>query len=103
MHQRDAICWRPRSSPALIRDMSARPSVSHPPRPHATYLFPKDPGIGLACPVCKSSMHRDEQRFICQQESCRRSYAIRDGIPVLLESESTVLSQTDWKAATEPN
>jgi len=78
--------------------MSARPSPKTPPRPHATYLFPVDPGIALACPVCRNEYVRDDQRFVCRGPDCRRAYVIRDGIPILLESEATVLSAQEWKA-----
>jgi uncharacterized protein YbaR (Trm112 family) len=77
--------------------MPTRPSAKTPPRPHATYLFPQDPGIGLACPVCRKGLLREEHRFVCRGPDCRRAYLIRDGIPILLESESTVLAPHDWK------
>ena len=68
-----------------------------PPRPHATYLFPTNPGIPLACPVCQAGLLRDELRFICRGPDCRRTYAIRDGIPLLLGSESTALAPEVWR------
>ena len=78
--------------------MPARPSAKTPPRPHATYLFPQDPGIPLACPVCRKGLLREEHRFVCRGPDCRRTYIIRDGIPILLESEATVLPPQEWKA-----
>ncbi len=42
----------------------------------------------LACPICKSEVTYDEkdEKIICGQ--CGRKYPVRDGIPVMLESES---------------
>ncbi len=78
--------------------MPARPSAQTPPRPHATYHFPQDPGILLACPVCRTPLARGEQQFICRGPECRRAYAIRDGIPLLLESESVMLTAVEWRS-----
>jgi uncharacterized protein YbaR (Trm112 family) len=61
-------------------------------------LFPQDPGVPLACPVCRTGLLREEQRFVCRGPECRRAYLIRDGIPILLESEATVLTSQEWKA-----
>jgi uncharacterized protein YbaR (Trm112 family) len=78
--------------------MPSHPSAKTPPRPHTNYRFPQDPGITLACPVCRKGLLREEQRFVCRGAECRRAYLIRDGIPLLLESEATVLPQPEWKA-----
>lgn len=42
----------------------------------------------LACPVDKQPVEYDEanQRIVCT--SCGRKYPVRDGIPVMLESEA---------------
>lgn len=42
----------------------------------------------LACPVDKAALEYDEgsQKLICAE--CGRRYPIRDGIPVMLESEA---------------
>lgn len=77
--------------------MPARTSSHTPPRPHAPYHFPADPGIPLSCPACKALLARDEQRFVCRGGACRRAYPIRDAIPVLLESESVVLADAEWR------
>ena len=43
----------------------------------------------LACPYCKSDVVlKDESRLVCIK--CRRSYPIRDGIPVMLIDEATI-------------
>lgn len=46
----------------------------------------------LACPVCKGKLYYDkkEQELICRLD--RLAYAIRDGIPVMLEEEARRLS-----------
>ncbi len=42
----------------------------------------------LACPVCKGDIRYDEpeQKITCL--SCGRRYPVREGIPVMLESEA---------------
>jgi uncharacterized protein YbaR (Trm112 family) len=43
----------------------------------------------LACPACKSELIlKREERLLCV--ACRRSYPIRDDIPVLLLDEATI-------------
>ena len=40
----------------------------------------------LACPVCKANVRLEKDRIVCTK--CGRRYPIRDGIPVMLESEA---------------
>jgi uncharacterized protein YbaR (Trm112 family) len=40
----------------------------------------------LACPVCKTSVKREDDRLVCS--TCGRRYPIRDGIPVMLVEEA---------------
>lgn len=42
----------------------------------------------LVCPVCKGALHykKPEQELICKP--CRLAYAVKDGIPVMLENEA---------------
>lgn len=43
----------------------------------------------LACPACKSELIlKNEDRLFCA--ACRRSYPVRDDIPVLLLDEATL-------------
>ncbi|MGQ9631058.1 MAG: Trm112 family protein [bacterium] len=44
----------------------------------------------LACPVCKADVEylEAESKLRCVQ--CGRKYPIRDGIPIMLESEAEV-------------
>ncbi|HVJ86329.1 MAG TPA: Trm112 family protein [Caulifigura sp.] len=77
--------------------MSSRPSAHSPARPHAPYHFPQDPGVQLACPVCRTALAREEHRFVCRGPDCRKAYPIRDAIPLLLESEANTLSPDEWQ------
>jgi uncharacterized protein YbaR (Trm112 family) len=49
----------------------------------------------LVCPLCKGPLHRKPQgqALICAAD--RLAYPIRDGIPVMLESEAEVVEETD--------
>jgi len=49
----------------------------------------------LVCPVTKGPLeyHRDTQELVSR--SLRLAYPIRDGIPILLESEARILSEDD--------
>jgi uncharacterized protein YbaR (Trm112 family) len=44
----------------------------------------------LACPACRAELCLKEapERLVCS--GCRRSYPIKDGIPVLLVEEATI-------------
>lgn len=52
----------------------------------------------LVCPVTKGPLeyHRDTQELVAR--SVRLAYPIRDGIPILLESEARILSDDDTEA-----
>ncbi len=45
----------------------------------------------LVCPACKGGLRHDRNRqeFTCP--ACRLAYPVRDGIPVMLESEARPL------------
>ena len=49
----------------------------------------------LVCPICKSDLHYDKenQELICKPD--RLAYPIRDGIPVMLESEARQVSSEE--------
>lgn len=42
----------------------------------------------LVCPVCKGPLQykKTEQELVCKP--CRLAYAVKDGIPVMLENEA---------------
>lgn len=43
----------------------------------------------IACPVCRKPLVlRGQESFKCNE--CKRVYPIRNGIPILLESEATI-------------
>ncbi len=57
----------------------------------------------LVCPVSKASLEYDRER---QELVCRASglaYPIRDGIPVMLESEARVLGSDEKLGKKEPH
>ena len=63
--------------------------------------MPIDPEFlaDIACPACKSELIlKSEDRLLCL--SCRRSYPIRDDIPVLLLDEALIEEEgaTDIRA-----
>jgi len=42
----------------------------------------------LVCPACKTKVELTKDAWlVCQNESCRRKYPIRDDIPVMLIEE----------------
>lgn len=45
----------------------------------------------LACPDCHAPVFLDGDSIQCVGKECRRRYAVRDGIPVMLIDESEVL------------
>jgi uncharacterized protein YbaR (Trm112 family) len=46
----------------------------------------------LACPLCKGPLHltRDKSELICKADAL--AFPVRDGIPVMLETEARTLS-----------
>jgi uncharacterized protein YbaR (Trm112 family) len=52
----------------------------------------------LVCPLCKSSLHLDEQQheLICRID--KLAYPIRDGIPVMLVDEARTLTPEEMQA-----
>jgi uncharacterized protein YbaR (Trm112 family) len=53
----------------------------------------------LVCPVTKGGLQYDREKRELISRSARLAYPVRDGIPVLLESEARVL--TDEELETE--
>ncbi len=41
----------------------------------------------LVCPLCKGKLERKDEQLICRQDQL--AFPIRDGIPVMLESEAS--------------
>ena len=51
----------------------------------------------VACPVCKGKLtfDKDKQELICKID--RLAYTIKEGIPVLLESEARTMTMEEGK------
>ncbi|MGL6259140.1 Trm112 family protein [Vibrio sp. WXL103] len=51
----------------------------------------------VACPVCKGKLtyDKDKQELICKFD--RLAYAIKEGIPVLLEAEARTISMDEGR------
>jgi uncharacterized protein len=49
----------------------------------------------MACPLCKGPLlsNRDAQVLVCRAD--RLAFPVRDGVPVMLESEARVLGTDD--------
>jgi uncharacterized protein YbaR (Trm112 family)/SAM-dependent methyltransferase len=60
----------------------------------------------LRCPVCKSRLLVDTNRFVCQGMECSASFPIVDGVPVLLNESRSLFSAeevgcaADWQRPT---
>ena len=52
----------------------------------------------LVCPLCKSSLHFDQQaqELVCRIDQL--AYPIRDGIPVMLVDEARTLTPEEMQA-----
>ena len=53
----------------------------------------------LICPACGSPVVQTPAGICCKNSDCCRLYPFRDGVPVMLVEEATVLSESDWQAA----
>ncbi|NYE26760.1 Trm112 family protein [Pigmentiphaga litoralis] len=52
----------------------------------------------LVCPLSKGPLHYDRTRQELVSKAQRLAFPIRDGIPVMLESEARVLNEADVAA-----
>jgi uncharacterized protein YbaR (Trm112 family) len=50
----------------------------------------------LICPACKSTLKLNEAFLHCTHGSCRRKYAIKNDIPVMLIEESEIVDEKDF-------
>lgn len=50
----------------------------------------------LACPACRAKVVELEGSLQCVNTTCRRRYAVVNGLPVMLTDESEVLSPEDF-------
>ena len=49
----------------------------------------------LVCPVTKGHLEYDREKHELVSRSARLAYPVRDGIPVMLESEARILSDEE--------
>ena len=49
----------------------------------------------LVCPITKGSLSYDREKQELLSRSARLAYPIRDGLPILLESQARVLSDEE--------
>lgn len=52
----------------------------------------------LVCPVCKGPLVFDRARQELQSRAMRLAYPVRDGMPILLESEARTMSEDEVAA-----
>lgn len=52
----------------------------------------------VVCPLCKKTLHylKDKQELCCKAD--RLAYPIREGIPVMLESEARKISLEEYES-----
>ena len=56
----------------------------------------------LVCPVTKGPLDYDRVRDELISRSARLAYPVRDGIPVLLETEARTLTDTEIEEGRQP-
>jgi SAM-dependent methyltransferase len=52
----------------------------------------------LICPACRTSLSRLEQLLQCENPACRRCYPFVDGIPILIDEQSSIFSVDDYRS-----
>ena len=52
----------------------------------------------LCCPVCKSKIERNGEQLLCVAAGCGKSYPVVDGIPVLINENTSVFAINDFTA-----
>ncbi|MEK7484348.1 MAG: Trm112 family protein [Planctomycetota bacterium] len=51
----------------------------------------------LVCPLSKAPLILEGNRLISTDQKTRKSYPIRENIPILLVQEAETLSEEEWK------
>lgn len=51
------------------------------------------------CPDCRGVLTRKNDALLCSEATCRLSYPVVDGIPVMLIDQASELSTEAWNAA----
>lgn len=49
----------------------------------------------LVCPICKGPLHRSDEGHALVCKADKLAFPIRDGIPIMLESEALPLEPTE--------
>ncbi|MEW6516889.1 MAG: methyltransferase domain-containing protein [candidate division FCPU426 bacterium] len=59
---------------------------------------PEDPfnHNDLRCPACGSRLHRLKNELLCDKKTCRLTFPIVDGIPVMIDERRSVFQQRDY-------
>lgn len=65
--------------------------------------LPRDIGITLVCPQCRTEVAHLADAYVCRSADCRRSYPVVDGIPKFLIDDARVLSSDEWRAVVLQN
>jgi uncharacterized protein YbaR (Trm112 family)/SAM-dependent methyltransferase len=50
----------------------------------------------LCCPICHAKLKQEDKQFSCTNSECSTHFPIVDGIPVLINEESSVFSMDDY-------
>ena len=50
----------------------------------------------LQCPTCRTKLNYNEGQFVCSNTNCNQHFPIVDGIPVLLNEQTSVFSNEDF-------
>ncbi len=61
--------------------------------------MPRDIGITLVCPKCRTEVQGTDDAYVCSSESCRLAYAVVDDIPKFLIDDARQLDVEEWTAA----
>jgi uncharacterized protein YbaR (Trm112 family) len=65
--------------------------------------MPRDIGVTLVCPKCRTEVRGLPDAYVCTSESCRLSYAVIDAIPKFLIDDARQLDPQEWALAINGN
>lgn len=65
--------------------------------------MPRDIGVTLVCPKCRTEVHPAPDAYVCTSETCRLSYAVIDSIPKFLIDDARQLDPREWAAVLNGN
>ena len=58
--------------------------------------MPRDIGVTLVCPKCRTTVQPAPDAYVCSSESCRLSYPVIDAIPKFLIDDARALDPLEW-------